>query len=154
MSVYNPRVKSSNQRVNNIDNLLEREKVRRFKLMPQEEEFVYQPEKKKFTFYQFCRMHNPDRTKANGKKIKIHEMRKLVLDEEYQIISKKEALISAPKLEKFIKKSPDHKYTLYEIYEIASVDMPSDLELFTANSQILGGSSHVKGFQEGFQEDM
>lgn len=152
MSNYNPRNITNNQKLNNIEELLEREKVRRFKLVPQEEEFVYQPEKKKFTFYQFCRMHNPDRTssyaESNKGKMNIHEMRKLILDEEYQVISKKEALISASKLEKFIKNSPDHKYTLYETYEISDVDMPSDLELFTANSHILSGSSHVEGMQE------
>lgn len=144
-----PRTNIKTQKVNNIDDLLEREKVRRFQLSPQEEEFVYQPEKRIFTFYQFCRMHNPDRTEKNGGNVKIHEMRKLIFDEEYQIISKKEALISARKLEKFINKAPDHKYTLYETYEISSVDLPSDLELYTANSNILNGDSFLPAYQEG-----
>ena len=35
-----PRTNIKTQKVNNIDDLLEREKMRRFKLSPQDEEFV------------------------------------------------------------------------------------------------------------------
>jgi len=142
-----PNTNIKTQRVNNIESLLERERNMRFKLKGQKEDFMYQPESKRFSFYQFCRMHNPSRTdRKNGNKI--HEMRKLVYNEEYQLVSKKEALISKDKLQKFIDKAPEHKYTLYETYEIESVDLPSDLELYTANSNILNGDAFLPAFQE------
>jgi hypothetical protein len=143
------------QRVNNIDTLVENERNMRFKLKGNDEKFTYQPEKKEFTFYQFCRMHNPERS-ARNKGRKVHEMRKLIYDEEYRVISRKEALISKDKLQKFIDNAPDHKYTLYETYEIESVDLPSDLEVYTANSNILNGDSFLPAFQEsecGFRYD-
>lgn len=135
------------QKSNNIDALVEKERNMRFRLKGQDEKFDYRPEKKEFSFYQFCRMHNPGRTCRNNNK-KVHEMRKLIYNEEYQVLSKKEALISAAKLQKFIDKAPDHKYTLYETYEIESVDLPSDLELYTANSNILNGDSFLPAFQD------
>lgn len=139
-----------NAKRRDIDALAAREHTRRFKLVPQEDEFTYQPEKQNFSFYQFCRMHNPGQSQRikekRGVKVKIHEMRKLIYDEEYNLQTEKIALITADKLENFIKAAPDHKYTLYETYEIASIDYPSDLELYTANSQILNGSSHLEGY--------
>jgi hypothetical protein len=122
-----PNTNIKTHRVNNIDSLLEKEKNMRFQLRGQKDDFTYQPESKRFTFYQFCRMYNPGRTARNRGK-KVHEMRKLVYDEDYQLVSKKEAIISKAKLQKFIDNAPDHKYTLYETYEIESVDLPSDLE--------------------------
>jgi len=145
-----PRLPNTNiktQKNNNIDSLVERERNMRFKLKDQDEMFSYQPEKKEFTFYQFCRMHNPGRT-AKNKGRKVHEMRKLVYNEEYDIIARKEALISKSKLQKFIDSAPEHKYTLYETYEIESVDLPSDLEIYTANSNILNGDGFLPAFQE------
>lgn len=142
-----PNTSTKTQKINNIESLVEKEKNMRFRLKGQEDQFMYQPEKKKFTFYQFCRMHNPGRS-AKKKGHKVHEMRKLKYDEEFQLISKKEALISKEKLQKFIDNAPDHKYTLYETYEITSVDLPSDLELYTANSNILNGDSFLPAYQD------
>lgn len=142
-----PNTNVKTQKINNIDSLVERERNRRFKLKGQDEDFKYQPEKSNFTFYQFCRMHNPERTARNRGK-KIHEMRKLVYDEEYHVVSRKEALISRSKLQKFIDNAPDHKYTLYETYEIESIDLPSDLEILTANSNILNGDGFLPAYQE------
>lgn len=144
---YLPNTNIKTQKVNNIDSLVDRERNMRFTLKGQEEQFMYQPVKKQFTFYQFCRMHNPGRTERNNGR-KVHEMRKLVYDEEYQLISKKKALISKEKLQKFIDNAPDHKYTLYETYEIESIDLPSDLELYTANSNILNGDTFLPAYQE------
>jgi hypothetical protein len=135
---------NKSQRINNLDALLERERSTRFVLKSQDDNFIYQPEKRRFSFYQFCRMHNPGRTARNNGK-KVHEMRKLIYDEEHNILEKKEALISAKKLDKFINKIPSHKFTLYETYEISLVDIPSDLEVFTAGSAILNGDSHTTG---------
>jgi hypothetical protein len=151
MTNFRPHNNHKSQRINNIEILAERENVKRFKLRAQEDPFVYKPEQMEFSFYQFCRMHNPDRT-AKNKNIKVHEMRKLMYDEEFQLKSNKHAMISAYKLEKFINKAPDHKYTLYETYEISSVDLPSDLELYTANSQILNNSAHIEGIREDDQQ--
>lgn len=138
------------QKRNDIDILAARENRRRFKLVPQDDEFVYQPLKQNFSFYQFCRMHNPDRSKRikleRGIKVKVHEMRKLVYDEEYNLLKESTALITSDKLQNFIKVTQDHKYTLYETYEIESIDYPSDLELYTANSQILNGSTYLEGY--------
>lgn len=142
-----PNTSMKTQKINNIESLVERERNMRFKLKGQEEQFIYQPEKKRFTFYQFCRMHNPGRS-AKKKDRKVHEMRKLNYDEEFQLLSKKEALITKEKLQKFIDSAPDHKYTLYETYEINSVDLPSDLELYTANSNILNGDSFLPAYQD------
>lgn len=133
--------------VEQLEQLVQLESNRRFKLKNNDEEFVYNPEKHTFSFYQFCRMHNPDRSNGSNK-YKIHEMRKLIFDEQYNLIYKKEALIDSVKLQKFISNAPNNKYTLYETYEIGLIDMPSDLELHTANSHILNGSPYMDGFDE------
>jgi len=133
------------QRINNLDALFDREKVTRFALAAQEEKFVYRPEKKLVSFYQFCRMHNPKRSTSVSTQ-KIHEMRKIVYNEEHQIVKSTEALISAPKLKKFIKSTPAHKFTLYETFDIKLIDMPSDLEVYTACSAILNGDSFLAGY--------
>lgn len=138
-----PRNEQKSQRRNDIYLASTKENNKRIKLVPQVDPFIYQPAKINFPFYQICRMHNPSRTaKNNGKKI--HEMRKLIYDQDFQLVSKKEALIENDKLQRFIDKAPDNKYTLYETYEITSIDLPSDLELYTANSQILNGTTHMK----------
>lgn len=121
----------------------------KFKLGCHEEKSIYQPEKKNFSFYQFCRMHNPDRTIYHkNNKIKVHEMRKVVYDENYDIIRRKEALIKATDLKKFIDNLPENKYTIYETYEISLVDTPSDREMYTANSGILNGDSFYPAYSE------
>lgn len=73
-------------------------------------------------------------------------MRKIVYDEEHTIVKSTEALISAPKLKKFIKSTPAHKFTLYETFDIKLIDTPSDLEVYTACSAILNGDSFLAGY--------
>lgn len=142
-----PRPNGNTQRSNDLESRINREKNIRFRLKEQKDKFTYQPEKILFPFYQICRMHHPERTELTGKKV--HEMRKIIYDEDFNPVSVKQAIISANRLQKFIDTAPENKYTLYETYEVIDIPPPTDLEIHTASSKILNGDSFLPAYQEG-----
>lgn len=98
-----------------------------FMLKEQDEEFVYNPEKMEFTFYQICQF-------AIDKQ---YHIRKIIYNELGEMIRYKEAKLKKNKLEKFLKGSPKYKYTLYPAYDLDIVGYPQSNEILMAKSQIL-----------------
>jgi hypothetical protein len=99
----------------------------KFRLIKQEEDFIYKPDERQFSFYQICFF-------PVSKKRKV---RKIIYNENGDIMRNTEALLKKDKLDKFLKKCPKYKYTIYPTYDLDVVGFPSSLEILTAKSQIL-----------------
>lgn len=99
----------------------------RFRLKEQEEDFIYKPNERQFTFYQICQF------KINNRYL----VRKITYNEYGEIIKYKTAKLKRDKLDKFIKKCPEYKYTIYATYDLENIGFPNDLEIHTTQSRIL-----------------
>ncbi len=113
-----------------FDEILEKEEKKRFKLKGQhEEEFAYSPEKRLFTFYQICSFE------VKGK----HSVRRFTFNEKSEILHHltKESRVKKSKINEFLERCPEYKFTIYPTYNFEIVGDPSDLEILTAQSRIL-----------------
>lgn len=110
-------------RENNTDT----DKKLSFRLKEQKEEFIYSPEKREFTFYQICQF-------AIDKK---YQIRKIIYNEMGEMVRYKEAKLNKKKLERFLKGSPEYKYTIYPTYNLDIVGYPQSNEILMAKSQLL-----------------
>lgn len=118
--------------INSIDRsvdkkMIDTDKKLTFRLQEQEEEFIYKPDARQFTFYQICQFA------INGQ----YSIRKLIYNEIGELINYKEAKLKKEKIKKFIKKCPSYKYSIYSVYNLDNVGFPNSDEILTANSQIL-----------------
>lgn len=98
-----------------------------FKLKTQQEDFIYAPEQRTFSFYQICQFP------INKK----YEVRKLVFDEFGELVSNRETKLKKEVLDKFLSKCKPFKYCIYPTYQLNIVDLPTLDEISTARSQIL-----------------
>ncbi len=133
MSTYSDNLLSCVQSFNNsekiqlLDDRLETETKKRFQLGVQKEDFIYQPNKRQFTFYQICQF-------AIDKQYKV---RKVIFNESGEMMDYTEKYIKKDILNKFIKKCPKFKYTIYPAYDLDIVGFPDPYEILTAQSHIL-----------------
>jgi hypothetical protein len=102
-------------------------KKRIFCLKSQEEDFIYKPEERRFSFYQICQFSIDDK----------HRVRKIIYDEFGEMVEKREKWLAKERVNKFLKKCPKYKYTIYPSYDLDVVGYPEDNEILTAKSQIL-----------------
>lgn len=121
---YSP---SSRIKNNDINDVLDREDKLRFRLQSQEEDFIYKPDERKFSFYQICQF-------PVNKKYKV---RKIIYNENAEMITHREKAMKKEILDKFLKKCPDFKYTIYPVYDLDVVGFPDPNEILTAKSNIL-----------------
>lgn len=120
----------SNRIKNKLENSITDERKMRIQLKDREEEFVYNPTERIFTFYQICGY-------ALKKK---YNIRKLKYNEYCELIDYTETAVKKDVVGKFVKKCPTFKYSIYPTYELNVVEFPKDNEILTAQSQILNGS--------------
>jgi hypothetical protein len=99
----------------------------RYRLEKQDDDIGYAPEKRNFSFYQICHFHID----------KKHKVRKIIYDEKGEIVSHNETLLKKDILNRFLKKCPKYKYTIYPTYDLDVVGFPDPLEILTAQSHIL-----------------
>jgi hypothetical protein len=118
---------SSRIKNNNIDNVIDREDTLRFRLQTQEEEFIFKPDERQFSFYQICQF-------SVNKKYKV---RKIIYNETAEMITHREKAMTKDILDKFLKKCPEFKYTIYPVYDLDVVGFPDPNEILTAKSNIL-----------------
>lgn len=103
-------------------------KTTRYKLKSQYEEtqddiFI----RRNFSFYQICQFQID----------KKYAVRKIIYDEEGEMISYSENKLKKAILDKFLKNCPHYKYTIYPAYELDVIGYPEANEILTAKSQIL-----------------
>ena len=103
----------------------------KFRLESQQEELNHQSNanSKQFSFYQICQFPVD----------KQYTVRKLIYDSEGEIVTYRESKLKKDVLDKFLKKSQRHKYTIYPTYALDVVGFPDPTEILTALSQILNG---------------
>jgi hypothetical protein len=99
----------------------------KFRLESQQDDFIHTPETRQFSFYQICQFPLD----------KKYSVRKLIYDETGEIITYRENNLKKDVLDKFLKKSPKFKYTIYPAYDLDVVGFPEANEILTARSQIL-----------------
>jgi hypothetical protein len=92
-------------------------------------DMVYKPQPVEFTFYQFCQFPNP----LNKK----YGVRRLKFNENFEIIDVKEKDYVKKKIDKFIERIPENKYSFYPTHTIKMVAYPNPDKIIGANSELL-----------------
>lgn len=101
----------------------------KFRLEAQKDDFIYKPEERQFSYYQICQF-------SLNKK---YAVRKLIYNETGDLITYRENNLKKNILDRFLKKCPEYKYTIYPAYTLDVVEFPHDNDILTALSQILNG---------------
>ena len=112
---------------NNFNEVLKQDRAVRFRLETQEEEFIFKPDERKFSFYQICRFPVD----------KKYFVRKIIYNEYSEMIEYKEKNMKKDILDKFLKHCPEYKYNIYSSYDLDVVGFPDPNQTLTAKSQIL-----------------
>lgn len=99
----------------------------KFRLETQDEDFIYKPDSRQFTFYQICRFPVD----------KKHKVRKITFNELGETLKSTESDISSRTLNRFLKGCPTYKYSLYGAYNLENIGYPDVGEILVAQSQIL-----------------
>jgi hypothetical protein len=92
-------------------------------------EMVYKPKPVEFTFYQICQFPNP----LNKK----YDIRRLKINEYYEIIDVKEKQYVKKKIDKFTERFPINKYAIYPTHSLKMVAYPTPDKIIGANSDLL-----------------
>jgi len=112
---------------NDIDETMLQETKNRFKLQSQDEDFIFKPDERKFSFYQICQF-------SIDKK---YMVRKLIYNENGEMMEYREKKLKKDILDKFLKNCQKFKYTIYPAYDLDVVGFPDPNEILTAKSEIL-----------------
>ncbi len=92
-------------------------------------DIIYKPPKVEYTFYQICHFPNPQNNKYGIRRLKINEFHEIIDVKEKEYIKKK--------VDKFIERIPENKYTVYPTHFIKTVAYPSPDKIIGANSELL-----------------
>lgn len=92
-------------------------------------ELIYKPQQVVFSVYQICQFPNPISKKYGVRRLKINEY--------YEIIDVKEKEYSKKKIDKFIAITPENKYTMLPTHSIKMVAFPNPDVIIGANSSLL-----------------
>jgi len=92
-------------------------------------DIIYNPKPVEFTFYQICQFPNPLNQKYGVRRLKINE--------HYEIIDTKEKEYIKKKIDKFVKKIPENKYSFHATHSITMVGYPTPDKIIGANSELL-----------------
>jgi hypothetical protein len=76
---------------------------------------VYKPKPIEYTYYQICQFAIPNTSN--------YSIRRLKINENYEFISIKEKEYNKKKIQKFIEKTPENKFSTYPTFNIKSVDI-------------------------------
>lgn len=107
---------------NNSDN-----RVYKFKLAKKQDEDTHLPNERQFSFYQICQFPMD----------KQYSVRKLIYNEEAELLRYSEKKLDKNILDRFLKNSPEYKYVIYPAYELSSTGFPNAGDVLMARSQIL-----------------
>jgi hypothetical protein len=92
-------------------------------------DLVYNPKPTEFSLYQICQFPNQINKKYSVRRLKINQF--------YEIIDSKEKEYSKKKIDKFIEKTPENKYIIYPTHSIRMVAYPNPDKIIGANSDLL-----------------
>lgn len=99
----------------------------RYVMKAKNPEMVYNPPKVEYSFYQICSY--PD----NG----FFHTRKIIYNEQFMPVDVYEKPYPKKKIEKFIEKTPKHKFEMYPTNSLKLVALPNPNQIISANSKLL-----------------
>jgi hypothetical protein len=106
-------------------------RVYKFKLTKNQDEdtriLTGKSDERQFSFYQICQFPMD----------KQYSVRKLIYNEEAELLRYSEKKLDKNILDRFLKNSPVHKYVIYPAYELSSIEFPNAGDVLMARSQIL-----------------
>jgi hypothetical protein len=96
----------------------------------------YRPNRFQDTFYQICQFKN--------EKTKMHITRKIIYNENYDIIKIFEKQYDSKKINKFLNSVNPNKVKIYPVYDIKIVGLPTSSELLNSHSELSNQKSSAK----------
>ncbi len=111
----------------------------KIKFIKENDEMLYNPEKRKDTFYQFCQFKN----QYSGS----YGSRKIIFNENGIILKTYEREYSAQKIEQFIKHHKFNKYKMYPVNDIKYVELPNGNDMTESISELLNNGHKTYGNQ-------
>lgn len=92
-------------------------------------DMVYKPKPVEYTYYQICQFAIPNTSN--------YSIRRLKINENYEFISIKEKEYNKKKIQKFIEKTPENRFSTYPTFNIKTVGLPNPDQIICANSELL-----------------
>lgn len=99
----------------------------RYVMKPKNPDMAYNPPKIEYSFYQICSY--PD----NG----FFHTRKIIYNEQFMPVDMYEKPYPKKKIQKFIEKTPNHKYEMYPTNSLELIGLPNPNQIISANSKLL-----------------
>lgn len=93
----------------------------------------YKPEKIKNSYYQICQFKNPTTNK--------YETRKVIFNENHEIIKLYERSYDKDYLEKFMKTNKTSKYKIYPVAYIKYVSYPNSNDMYESYSSLINNNN-------------
>lgn len=109
------------------------DKIKFKKSFEDDEEMVYNPEKKIGSYYQIC--------KFKAKFTKKYQTRKIIFNEYGDILKIYEREYSLGQLEKFMKHHRSNKYKIHPTYDISIVSPPTSADFICVRSELLNNNN-------------
>lgn len=89
---------------------------------------TYNPIQRIETFYQICQFRNP--------KTKLYDSRKIIFNQDGEIIKTFERKYYRDELERFIKSNKHNKYKIYPVYNISYIEYPNSNDIINVMSNL------------------
>jgi hypothetical protein len=105
------------------------DKMRNIKFVKENESLQYSPPPLSDSYYQICGIKNRDTN--------MYETRKIVFNENNDILKIYEREYSGKYLKRFIKNANQNKYKIYPTDSIKNLDVPSKNDMMLVNSDLL-----------------
>lgn len=99
----------------------------------------YKPSQIKNSYYQICQFKNPSTN--------LYETRKVIFNENYEIIKSYERSYEKDYLEKFMKTNKETKYKIYPVSYIKYVSYPNSAELHISHSSLVNNDNFNDFFE-------
>lgn len=96
-----------------------------------------QSDNKVIKFYQICQYPNKEGT---------HDVRKLIVSGEGNLLKMQERKCKKKKMDKFIEKQPSYKWKLYPVNSIKVIGLPNEQDMMEAQSFLLNSGNSFGGY--------
>jgi hypothetical protein len=99
----------------------------RYVIKKKDKNMIYNPPKVEYSYYQICLFAD------NG----FYHVRKILYNESFLPINTYEKPYPKKKIDKFIEKTPIHKYKIYPTNTLQLISLPDPNQIIAANSSLL-----------------
>lgn len=106
---------------------------KKIKFAKQDDELLYNPQKFTDSYYQICQFKNPF--------TKLYETRKIIFNQNGDILQMFERSYKLDDLEKFMKSHKTNKYKMFPTKEMSEVALPAVHDMLETRSELLNNNS-------------